>query len=61
MFLFPPTIFCLIMAFSVASINVNGMAERHKCVKVFESLRQLNFNVFLLQETHLADYSQGKS
>ena len=48
------------MAVSLTSINVNGAAERHKHLRVFECLRSMS-SVFLLQETHLADSSQGKT
>ena len=49
------------MAVSLVSINVNGIAEHHKRVKVFESLRSLNFDLFFLQETHLADPLSGQT
>ena len=49
------------MAVSLASINVNGVAERHKRLKVFECLRAMPVDLFFLQETHLADHSQGKT
>ena len=49
------------MAVSLASINVNGVAERPKRLKVFECLRTMSCDLFLLQETHLADHSQGKT
>ena len=32
----------------LATINVNGMAEHHKRVKVFKSLRATNFDVFMV-------------
>ena len=48
------------MAISLTSINVNGAAERHKRLKVFESLRSTCSDVFFPQETHLAELSQGK-
>ena len=50
-----------IMAISLATINVNGIAERHKRVKVFELLRSFKHDIFFLQETHLADALQGKA
>ena len=50
----------LSMAVSLASINVNGAAERHKRLKVFGSLRGTHSDLFCLQETHLAELSQGK-
>ena len=49
------------MAVSLASINVNGVAERPKRLKVFECLRSMSYDLFLLQETHLTDHSQGKT
>ena len=49
------------MAVSLASINVNGAAERHKRLKVFRCLRAMPVDLFLLQETHLADFTQGKA
>ena len=48
------------MAVSLASINVNGAAERHKRLRVFESLRGTRSDLLCLQETHLAELSQGK-
>ena len=48
------------MAVSLASVNVNGAAESHKCLKVFESLWGTYSDIYLLQETHLADFAQGK-
>ena len=56
-----PHLFIFIMAVSLASINVNGVAEHHKRVKVFEALCSLRIDIFVLQETHLADLSQGKT
>ena len=44
----------VIMAVSLVSINV-------KRVKVFESLKSLNFDLFFLQETHLADSLSSKA
>ena len=49
------------MAVSLATINVNGMAERHKRVKVFELLRSFKHDLFFLQETHFADTLQCKA
>ena len=48
------------MGVSLASINVNSIAKRPKQVKVFGSLRSLHFDLFFLQETHLADTFSGK-
>ena len=49
------------MAVSLAPINVNGAAERHKRLKVFGCLQAMPVDLFLLQETHLADFTQGKA
>ena len=49
------------MAVSLTSINVNGAAEHHKHLKVFECLCSMSSDLFLLQETHLADFTQGKA
>ena len=49
------------MAVSLTSINVNGATERHKRLRVFECLRSMSSDLFLLQETHLADFTQGKA
>ena len=51
----------VIMAVSLVSLNSNGIAERHKRVKLFEYLKSLNFDLFFLQETHLADSLSGKA
>ena len=48
------------MAVSLATIDVNGMAEAPKWAKVFQSLLMSNFDIFLLQEIHLSSESQGK-
>ena len=49
------------MAVLLASINVNGAAEHHKHIKVLGCLRAMPVDLFLLQEIHLADSSQGKA
>ena len=49
------------MAVSLASINVNGAAERHKRLKVLGCLPAMPVDLFLLQEIHLVDSSQGKA
>ena len=41
------------MAVSLATINVNGIAEAPKWAKVFHSLLSSHSDIFLLQETHL--------
>ena len=42
------------MVFSLATINGNGTAEAPKQAKVFHSLFLSNFDIPLLQETHLS-------
>ena len=49
------------MALTIASLNVNGLAERHKRTQVFESLKSFYFDILFLQETHLANDTQGKA
>ena len=49
------------MAVSLSSININGTAECHKRLKVFESLQGISSDLFLLEETHLVDFTQGKA
>ena len=49
------------MAVTLASINVNGAAEHRKRLKVLGCLRAMPVDLFLLQEIHLADSSQGKA
>ena len=56
-FIFP---FPLIMAVSICSLNVNGIAEFPKRDKVFNHLKRQNFDIYLLQETHLPDVTKGK-
>ena len=53
-------IFILLMAVSLATINVNDIAEAPKRAKVFHSLLSSNFDIFLLQETHLSSDVIGK-
>ena len=50
----------LTMAVSICTINVNGIAELPKREKVFKYLLDRNFDIYLLQETHLPDVTQGK-
>jgi len=49
------------MAVWLATINVNSMAEQHKRAKIFGCLRTSRFDIFLIQETHLANMTQGKA
>ena len=48
------------MAVSICTINVNGIAKLPKREKVFKYLLDSNFDIYLLQETHLPDVMQGK-
>lgn len=38
----------------------HGMTESPKRVKIFEYLKSTQFDIFLVQETHLPDVTQGK-
>ena len=59
--IFTPHLLSFIMAVLLASINVNGLVKHHKCVKVFEGLSLLPIDILVLQVTHLANLSQGKT
>ena len=48
------------MAVSICMLNVNGIAKHPKCEKVFKHLLDQHFDIYLLQETHLPDVTQGK-
>ena len=48
------------MAVSICTLNFNGIAELPKREKVFKYLLDKNFDIYLLQETHLLDITQGK-
>ena len=50
----------ILMALSIASINVNGIHERQKRTQVFSSLRSANCDIYLLQETHVTSMHEGK-
>ena len=52
--------FLYLMSLSVVTVNVNGIAEKPKRLKVFQALRDLNHDIYLLQETHLPTVSQGE-
>jgi len=45
---------------SICTINVTGIVELPKRGKVFKYLLDNYFNIYLLQETHLLDVTQGK-
>ena len=46
------------MAVSICTINVNGIAEHSKREKVLKRLLDKQFDIYLLQETHLPDITQ---
>ena len=50
----------ILMALSIASINVNDIHKRPKKNKVFSSLRSANCDIYLLQETHVTNRHEGK-
>lgn len=50
----------VLMAVSVCTINVNGIAEYPKRAKVFKYLLDQHCDIYLLQETHLPDVTQGE-
>lgn len=54
------TFLALMMALTLATINVNGIAELPKSQRVFNSLLASNFDIIFLQEIHLAYIAQGK-
>ena len=55
------TLICFfLMAVSIWTLNVNGIAELHKREKVFKQLLDQHFDIYLLQETHLPDVTQGE-
>ena len=56
-FTFPLIVF---MAVSIRTININGIPEFPKRKKVFNALQQKQFDIYLLQETHLPDVETGK-
>ena len=45
-----PSVF--MVAFSIASLNVDGICDDDKRARIFEYLRSLKHDFFLLQETH---------
>ena len=51
----------LVMALSICSVNVNGIAERPKRERVFNFLHTFSFDICLLQETHLSTLDQGEA
>ena len=49
------------MAFSVCSINVNGMHESAKRAKIIHSIREQNCDITFVQEAHIADQTEFQS
>ena len=43
----------IMVAFSVATLNVDGIRDDDKRARIFEYLRSLKHDFFLLQETHV--------
>ena len=41
------------VAFSMATLNVDGICDDDKRARIFEYLRSLKHDFFLLQETHV--------
>ena len=40
-------------AFSIATLNVDGICDNDKRARIFEYLRSLKYDSYLLQETHV--------
>ena len=51
--LFLQLLLAVMVAFSVASLNVDGIRDDGKRARIFEYLRSLKHDFFLLQETHV--------
>ena len=43
----------VMVAFSIAIFNVDGISDDGKRARIFEYLRSLKYDFFLLQETHV--------
>ena len=43
----------IMVAFSIATLNVDGIRDDDKRARIFEYLRSLKHDFFLLQETHV--------
>ena len=41
------------VAFSIATLNVDGILDDGKRARIFEYLRSLKYDFYLLQETHV--------
>ena len=44
---------------TVCSLNVNGIQDSLKRKDVFDYLRQLNYSIYFLQETHIKEISEN--
>ena len=52
----------IMVAFSMATLNVDGIRDDDKRAHIFEYLRSLKHDFFLLQETHVqTEYIEGWS
>ena len=43
----------IMVAFSIASLNVDGIRDDDRRARIFEYLKSLKYDFFLLQETHI--------
>ena len=43
----------VMVAFSIATLNVDGIRDDGKRARIFEYLRSLKYDFYLLQETHV--------
>ena len=48
------------MTVSICTVNINGIDEHSKREEVFKHLLDKHFDIYLLQETHLPDVTQGE-
>ena len=46
------------MAFSIASLNCNGLRDNHKRLIVFDYFKNSRFDILYLQECHCVDESE---
>ena len=44
------------VAFSIATLNVDGIRDDGKRAQIFEYLRSLKYDFYLLQKTHVSRY-----
>ena len=51
--LFLRLLLAVMVAFSIASLNVDGIRDDGKRARIFEYLRSLKYDFFLIQETHV--------